>query len=97
MTVEINEAFNSLMDMEMWESAVVALGGYLAPTVVENVASGRVPEVVDHPEVYGIATIAGAEFAPAYTREVQVGAGVYTAENVAERAGLRDTIVSVGA
>jgi hypothetical protein len=67
--------------------------------VIRNLAGGLVPDVVDVRETYGVVMIVLAQLVPMdeYATDAQLGAGVYTADAVAERFGVRSTIVSMGA
>lgn len=92
---QIEDAFGTLADTDHWEEAVGVLAGFLAPTVLHNVVSGRMGmEVPD--EAYGVGIIALASFSPMYAREMQVGGGVYVADKALERFGLKSTITNLG-
>jgi hypothetical protein len=54
-------------------------------------------DAVDEPEAYGLAVMAGGQFAPAYENELSMGGGLYTADKAAERFGVKSTIVEAGA
>ena len=94
---EMSDAFDQVVEFDMWERVLAILAGYFAPTVLQNVLGGSLPGVVDEPEAYGLAVVAGGQFAPAYETELSLGGGLYTAEKAAERFNVKSTIVSVGA
>lgn len=89
-------AFDTLASSDLWVEAAAVFGGFMAPTVVRNLASGVVPDAVDEPELYGLATVAGGQFLPAYQHEVTLGGGIYTVDKAAERFGLKSTVQGVG-
>lgn len=94
---DMAEAFDALTDTGMWESIVAILGGFFAPTVAQNVLGGMVPsQVNDYPEAYGIAVMGAGQFSPRYSHEISIGGGLYTADKVAERVGIKATVQGVG-
>ena len=94
---ELENAFNQLLSFDMWEDVAVTLAAFFAPTVVQNLVGGVVPNSVDVPEAYGLAVVAGSRFSPMYKREIAIGGGLYTADAVADRFGIKSTIVNMGA
>ena len=94
---EMADAFDNLVEFDMWEKVLAILAGFFAPTVLRNIAGGFVPASVDVPEAYGLAVMAGGQFAPAYENELSLGGGLYTADKAAERFGVKSTIVEAGA
>jgi hypothetical protein len=94
---EMADAFDNLVEFDMWEQVVGTLAGFFAPTVLQNLVGGVVPDAVDEPEAYGLAVMAGGQFAPAYENELSMGGGLYTADKAAERFGVKSTIVEAGA
>lgn len=96
MEANLSEAFGSLMDSEVWIRAAAVTAGYFAPTVLRNFASGSLPDAIDHPETYGVAVMGAGQMAPKYSAELTTGGGVYTVEQLAERANIRSSIVNLG-
>ena len=94
---EMADAFDNLVEFDMWEQVLGTLAGFFAPTVLQNLVGGVVPDAVDEPEAYGLAVMAGGQFAPAYETELSMGGGLYTADKAAERFGVKSTIVNAGA
>jgi hypothetical protein len=94
---EMANAFDNLVEFDMWEQVLATLAGFFAPTVLQNLVGGVVPDAVDEPEAYGLAVMAGGQFAPAYENELSMGGGLYTADKAAERFGVKSTIVEAGA
>ncbi|WP_435062397.1 hypothetical protein [Halobaculum sp. EA56] len=94
---DMAEAFDALASFDMWEEVAVILAAFFAPTVLQNLVSGYVPDVVDKPEAYGIAVAAGGQLSPMYSHEISIGGGLYTADKAAERFNLKSTVQGVGA
>ncbi|MGB9987313.1 hypothetical protein [Salarchaeum japonicum] len=96
MASNLTTQFDTLLDADEWESIAATLAGYLAPTVARNVIEGSAPfDIPD--EAYGLAVMFGAGYSPMYTREIQVGGGLYTADKAMERFGLKQTVTNLGA
>ena len=94
---EMADAFEQVIEFDMWERVLAILAGFFAPTVLQNLAGGIVPTAADHREVYGLAVVAGGQLSPQYSTELSLGGGVYTADAAAERFGIKSTIVNAGA
>lgn len=90
-----------LMDLDMWEEVAFVFGGYLAPTLVQAILEGR--DLIELPnEVYGLATIVGAGFAPGLDRShraaASVGGGVYVTDTVVNgRIGAKQRLLEMAA
>jgi hypothetical protein len=93
----IEELQATLMDGEMYADVAAAGAGYMVPFIAENAAERYSP--VDIPsEAVGILTAAALMvYAPGYQKELGLGAGVYAVERGAERVGIKDTVVNLGA
>jgi hypothetical protein len=92
---DLSEAWQTVASVDNWESVAAATGGFLAPSVVRNIVEPRSPwDVPD--ELYGVAVMAGASYAPMYGREMAVGGGLYTADKALERIGLKQTVTNLG-
>jgi hypothetical protein len=96
MEAAIDDAFDQVLNFDMWEEVAAMLAGFFAPTVLRNLTSGVVPNAVDYREAYGLAVVAGGQFSPAYASEISIGGGLYTADALAERAGIKSTVMGVG-
>lgn len=94
---EMADAFETLMDFDMWEEVAAILAGFFAPTVIQNLVGGYVPSMIDHNETYGLVVVAGGQFSPAYSNEISIGGGLYTADAAAERFGIKGRVEGVGA
>ena len=84
-----NGYFETLADTDMWVEALAALGGFLAPQVVQYLVENKMG--MDLPNLtYGVLAIVLAEVgAPdEYKRNVQIGAGAKVGYDVADSAGL---------
>ena len=91
MASTIDQAFGTLADADMWEEGAAALAGFLAPTVIRNLAEGQTQ--MDIPdEVYGVATIFIAQYSPAYSEMLSVGGAAYTGDKLLERFNLKQTV-----
>lgn len=92
---DIANAFEELMDPEVWTRAFAVGGGYAGASVAHNLLDNRLP--VDVPdEAYGVLTAAASTYAPAYETEIMLGGGLHTADQAADRFDVKDTILSVG-
>lgn len=96
MEAAIDDAFEQMLDFDMWEEVAAILAGFFAPTILRNLTSGFVPNSVDYRELYGVAVVAGGQFSPAYQNELSIGGGLYTADALAERVGVKSTVMGVG-
>jgi len=97
--MEFNDAFDVLSDTSTYTEMVAAAGaGFMASSITANLAERFAP--ADLPdEANGLAVIALAEVADVpdkYARPMQFGGGVYTADALARRAGVKETITSIG-
>jgi len=89
--MNIDAAFGTLADADMWEEAVATTAGFLAPTVARNLLEGQTS--MDIPdEAYGAAVVAGSPYSPAYSGEIALGGGVYVADKLLERFELKQTL-----
>lgn len=95
MASNLTDSFDVLMDADEWERAGAVFGGFLAPTVVRNLAEPHTP--FDAPdEVYGLATMVGSRYLPMYQNEVALGGAVYTVDKLASRADLKQRVTQIG-
>ena len=91
MAANIDEAFGTLADTDLWEEAAATLAGFLAPTLVRNIAEGRTDfDIPD--EVYGIAIVGASPYSPAYSGSIALGGGLYTLDTAMERFGVKQTV-----
>jgi len=44
---EMADAFNQVIEFDMWERVLAILAGFFAPTVLQNLAGGMVPNAAD--------------------------------------------------
>lgn len=95
MASNLTKSFDVVMDEDEWMKAAGVFTGYLAPRVVQNVTEDSLP--FDAPnELYGVATMVGAQYAPAYSKSLALGGGVYTVDQLAQRAGLKSSVTEIG-
>lgn len=95
--MEFGDAFTVLSDTSTYIEMVGAAGaGYMASSITANLAERIAP--ADLPdEANGLAVIALAEVADVpYAEAMQFGGGVYTADALARRVGVKETITSIG-
>lgn len=92
MAYSIDEAFGTLADVDMWEEAAAVAAGFLAPTLIRNVAEGRTDMDVPD-EAYGVAIVAAGAYSPMYSGEIAVGGSVYTLDTLLERFDLKQTVI----
>ena len=92
---ELQSQFETLLDTEEWLQIVAVFAAFLAGTVARNVIEPNSP--FDLPdELYGLLVMFGASYSPSYTREIQIGGGLYTADKFAERMGVKQTVTDLG-
>ncbi len=91
MAYSIDEAFGNLADADTWEQAAAVTGGYLAPTLVRNLAEGQTDYDVPD-ELYGAAVMFGSQYSPIYGSEMAVGGGLYAIDQALERFDLKQTV-----
>ena len=95
--MEFGDAFDVLSDTSTYTEMVGAAGaGFMASSITANLAERFAPGDLPD-EANGLAVIALAEVGDVpYARPMQFGAGVYTADALARRAGVKETITSIG-
>lgn len=92
----IDDAFDTVADSDMWEEAAAVFAGFLAPSIVANLAEGRTKwDIPD--EGYGVAVIVLAQYSPMYSGELSLGGGMYAVDKAAERFGVKNSITQMGA
>ena len=89
------DALDELADPEFWSQAGAVFGGFMAPTVARNLIEPNTTYDIPN-ELYGAVVVAGAQYAPAYERELMLGGGLYTVDKLAERFDLKQHISQVG-
>jgi len=92
----LNDSFDVLMDVDEWERAAGVFAGFLLPTVAKNVIEPNSPYDIPD-ELYGVLVMVGGQYSPAYSSELTLGGGVYVADQLAERAELKQSVQSMGA
>jgi len=89
------DSLDELADPEFWTKAGAVFAGFMAPTVVRNIAEPHSPwDVPD--ELYGVGVIVGAQYSPEYKRHLMLGGGLYSVDKLAERLNLKQHISQVG-
>ena len=94
-TSDATDALDELADPEFWTNAGAVFAGFMAPTVARNLIEPNTS--YDIPDAtYGLLVVAGAQYAPAYKRELMLGGGLYAVDKLAEHFDLKQSISEVG-
>lgn len=89
------QAFDTLADTDLWAEAAAVGAGFLAPTLVRNVAEPNTG--MDIPdEVYGLAVVVGGQYSPMYGDMITLGGAVYTTDKLLERLDMKQSIPGTG-
>jgi hypothetical protein len=94
--MNVDAAFGTLADADLWEEAAAVTAGFLLPTVAHNLINGMTDYDVPD-EAYGALVIAGSSYSPMYSGEMALGGGVYVADKLLERFDLKQSIQNAGA
>ncbi|WP_232703148.1 hypothetical protein [Halobacterium wangiae] len=94
-TSDAMDALDELADPEFWSQAGVVFGGFMAPTVVRNLVEPNTTYDIPD-ELYGGAVVVGAQYSPAYKREIMLGGGLYAVDKAAERWNIKQHISEAG-
>ncbi|GAA0276929.1 hypothetical protein [Halobacterium noricense] len=94
-TEDAMDALDELADPEFWSQAGAVFGGFVAPTVARNLIEPNTNYDIPD-ETYGALVVAGAQYSPAYQRELMLGGGLYSVDKLAERFDLKQHITEVG-
>lgn len=88
------DAFGVVADDDTWMPVVIALGAFLAGTLLQHVIEQRAGVDVPVDEVYGIAVIIAAnmQFSGDTAMYATIGGGIHTAEALARRFGLKQRL-----
>lgn len=89
----LSTAFDTATDTEQWLTAVVVFVGFMAPLVVRSVLEDLTGSIDLPDEVYGVLVIIVAEFTlDEHKRHIQIGGGLYTVNQIAERFGAHEKL-----
>lgn len=93
---QLTSYFEPLADVELVVDSGIVLASFLAPNVygptVESMIGFDVPNAA-----YGVFHIVAAEaLGGDFKRPVQIGGAVYTIDQLARDAGVRETVLNVG-
>jgi len=92
---ELADSFDTLADSDMWMDVAILFGAFLAGTVARNLIEPNSPwDLPD--EVYGVLVVLGAGYLPEGENMARMGGGLYTADKLAVRFGLKQRVTSVG-
>jgi hypothetical protein len=93
---DIEQLYESIANSDLWTDVGPSFVGFLAPLAAMSLIEENT-SLDTYDELYGLLTIALSEVvAGGYKREVQVGAGLYAVNQIAERFGVQDRIVALG-
>jgi hypothetical protein len=89
---DLAQNFAALTDSEMIVTVVTVFAAFVAPLLYGSALEGIVNRDLPN-ELFGIAQIVAAEMAAGdYKRDVQIGSGLYTVDQLAARFGVQDKI-----
>jgi hypothetical protein len=92
----MTDSVDVLADPDMWEQAAVTAGGYLGSSIAQSTLEGMVPFDVPN-EAYGLGVAyAGHQFGGSYSNEIAVGGMIYTADALAQRFGVKQSVTGFG-
>jgi hypothetical protein len=95
MAVDLSSGFDAAQNPDVWMNVLAVLGGFLAPTVLRNVVDPNVRDLPD--ELYGVVIMLGGYSTSfAQSNAIALGGGVYVADRLLVRAGLKQTVTSLG-
>jgi hypothetical protein len=95
---QVSTAVTKLADQDVWIEAGYIAGGFFGPTVVENVVEGQFG--FDAPsELYGAGSMVAEYYALSGKQRSRTmgGSGLFVLDALLERAGLKQTVVNMGA
>jgi hypothetical protein len=94
---QVSDAYEAVADTDLWYQAGATFVGFLAPILAQNLIENST-SIDTYDELYGVGMVAAAEVAaPAYTREMQVGAGLYSIDQFSERVGAKAKLLNLSA
>jgi hypothetical protein len=88
-SMDFGDSIETLANDDFWIDVAMLFVGYFGSTLVAMVFEGVGPDLPN--ELYGIGVAAGAEAFTDY-RMIAAGGGLYTADVLATRVGVKDTI-----
>lgn len=94
----LNQAFDRLANPGLWEDVIILAAAFMAGALVKNTIEGRVG--VNLPdEAYGLLTAAGGTYVLSgnQSRFAVIGGGLYTADALATRMGIKATVENLAA
>ncbi|SEW10201.1 hypothetical protein [Halobacterium jilantaiense] len=94
-TSDAMDALDELADPEFWMQAGAVFTGFMGPTVAKNLIEPNTSYDIPD-EAYGALVVAGAQYSPAYKRELMLGGGLYTVDQLAVRYNLKQHIQEAG-
>lgn len=88
-SMNFGDAFDTLANDEYWIDVVMLFVGFFASSLAQSVFESVGPDLPN--ELYGIGVATANEIVSDY-RMVTVGGGLYAADTLAERFGLKDEV-----
>jgi len=93
---DMTDSMDVIADPDMWETAAATAGGYLGSSIAQSTIDGMTSFDVPN-EFYGLGVAYGGyQFAPAYNRELAIGGMIYTADALAQRFGVKQSVTNIG-
>jgi hypothetical protein len=95
MASDLTKSFSKVADGDFAQNVLVAFAAFMAPVVMKN----TVERFVNLPdEVYGLVVAVGAYnfLSGDMAKYGAAGGGLYTADQLAERAGIKSTVEGLG-
>ena len=91
----VNEAFDELVDADMWVDVAAIGAGYMSSSLVQSVGEGMSPFDLPN-EVYGAAVVGGGAYLDAqYSNKMATGGALYTLDAAAQRFGLKNAVTEM--
>lgn len=98
MAGNISDSYEQLASTDMWEDVIYVFVGFFAPVLFGRLVEG-VGSFDVYDELYGLAVIVAAEFLMEdnddLRRQVQLGGGLFTVDQAAERYNVKQRIQEV--
>lgn len=95
MAGNISDSYEQLASTDMWEDVVYVFVGFFAPVLVGRLIEG-VGSFDVYDSLYGLAVIVAAEFLMEdnddMRRQIQLGGGLYTVDQLAENYNVKSRI-----
>ena len=95
MPTDLNKSVEKLAEPDLWEDALATGAGFMGASIAQTVIDGMTSFDVPN-EAYGVLVAVGGQYAPEYSNQVTVGGALYTADALAQRFELKQSITEIG-